>query len=94
MIFQGSLAYVPQEAWIQNTSLRDNVTFNKEYMQRRYDSVIEATALFPDLNSLPHGDMTEIGEKVIDKFQLILNFLLCSQSSERKLYYKVITKVL
>ena len=56
---------MPQQAWIQNASLRDNVTFDKEYKQRIYDSVIEATALLPDLNTLSYGDLTEIGEKVI-----------------------------
>ena len=61
------MAYVPQQAWIQNASLRDNVTFDMEYRQKRYDSIIEGTALIPDLHTLPHGDMTEIGEKVISK---------------------------
>ena len=65
------MAYVPQQAWIQNASLRDNVTFDTEYRQKRYDSIIEATALITDLHTLPHGDMTEIGEKVIS--EIILN---------------------
>ena len=32
--------------------------------KRKYESVLEACALKPDLEVLPGGDMTEIGEKV------------------------------
>lgn len=61
----GSVAYVPQQAWIQNMSLRDNITFSRPYLPARYDSVIDACALRPDLATLPAGDSTEIGEKVL-----------------------------
>ncbi|VDM43710.1 unnamed protein product [Toxocara canis] len=62
----GSVAYVPQQAWIQNMSLRDNITFNKSYVPEFYDTVIDACALGPDLATLPAGDSTEIGEKGIN----------------------------
>ena len=58
------MAYVPQEAWIQNTSLQENILFGKEMNKRVYDKVIEACALGPDIDRLPAGDLTEIGEKV------------------------------
>ncbi len=60
----GKVAYVPQQPWILNRSLRENVTLGKAFDQTLYDRVIEACALLPDLNSLPAGDETEIGEKV------------------------------
>ncbi|XP_035029328.1 canalicular multispecific organic anion transporter 1 [Hippoglossus stenolepis] len=63
---QGSLAYVPQQAWIQNATLRDNIMFGSPTEERRLQEVIEATALCPDLELLPAGDMTEIGEKGIN----------------------------
>lgn len=62
---QGSIAYVPQQAWIQNATLRDNILFGKEYDADKYKKVINACALGPDLEILPGGDMTEIGEKVV-----------------------------
>lgn len=61
---QGSVAYVPQQAWIQNATLRDNILFGKSYNEQKYRRVLEACALTPDLEVLPGGDMTEIGEKV------------------------------
>lgn len=61
---QGSVAYVPQQAWIQNATLRDNILFGQPYNEQKYCCVLEACALTPDLEVLPGGDMTEIGEKV------------------------------
>ena len=61
---QGSVAYVPQQAWIQNASLKDNILFGAERKESWYQRVLEACALLPDLDILPAGDSTEIGEKV------------------------------
>ncbi|XP_071392423.1 ATP-binding cassette sub-family C member 3 isoform X3 [Centroberyx affinis] len=63
---RGSVAYVPQQAWIQNNTLRDNILFGKPYQEQKYRCVLEACALTPDLEVLPGGDMTEIGEKGIN----------------------------
>uniref|UniRef100_A0A6Q2X8M6 ATP-binding cassette, sub-family C (CFTR/MRP), member 3 n=1 Tax=Esox lucius TaxID=8010 RepID=A0A6Q2X8M6_ESOLU len=63
---RGSVAYVPQQAWIQNAILRDNILFGKAYNEPKYRSCLEACALTPDLEVLPGGDMTEIGEKGIN----------------------------
>ncbi|PIC15233.1 hypothetical protein B9Z55_022287 [Caenorhabditis nigoni] len=62
----GSVAYVPQQAWIQNLSLRNNILFNKTYDEKLYRQVIESCALVQDLESLPAEDRTEIGEKGIN----------------------------
>ena len=61
---QGTVAYVPQLAWMQNATLRDNITFGNPFNLRVYQKVIEACALKTDLEILPGGDMTEIGERV------------------------------
>ena len=61
---QGSLAYVPQQAWIQNTSLKNNILFGKNLKNNQYQSVIDACGLRSDLSVLAAGDETEIGEKV------------------------------
>ena len=58
-------AFCPQYAWIQNASVRDNVLFGKAYDRSWYDEVVDACALKPDLDMLPHGDLTEIGERGI-----------------------------
>uniref|UniRef100_A0A673W8Z6 Canalicular multispecific organic anion transporter 2-like n=1 Tax=Salmo trutta TaxID=8032 RepID=A0A673W8Z6_SALTR len=63
---RGSVAYVPQQAWIQNATLRDNILFGKAYNEQKYRSCLEACALTPDLEVLPGGDLTEIGEKGIN----------------------------
>lgn len=55
---------MPQQAWIQNATLRDNITFGQEKKDMWYQRVIEACALLPDLEILPARDSTEIGEKV------------------------------
>ncbi|XP_052831215.1 multidrug resistance-associated protein 1 [Octopus bimaculoides] len=61
---QGSVAFVPQEAWIQNDTLKNNILFGKEYDQPLYDRVIEACALLADIALLPDGSESEIGDKV------------------------------
>uniref|UniRef100_A0A087YLJ4 ATP-binding cassette, sub-family C (CFTR/MRP), member 3 n=1 Tax=Poecilia formosa TaxID=48698 RepID=A0A087YLJ4_POEFO len=63
---RGSVAYVPQQAWIQNATLRDNILFGKSFNESKYRRVLDACALTPDLEVLPGGDMTEIGEKGIN----------------------------
>lgn len=62
----GSVAYVPQQAWIQNMSLRNNILFNKPYDIEDYENVVKSCALKEDLENLPAGDRTEIGEKGIN----------------------------
>ena len=62
----GSLAYVSQQAWIQNATVRRNIVFTSPYDESRYKRVIEAAALTPDIRILAAGDETEIGEKGIN----------------------------
>lgn len=63
---QGSTAYVPQQSWIQNGTIKDNILFGSEYNEKKYQQVLKACALLPDLEMLPGGDMAEIGEKGIN----------------------------
>ncbi|XP_072275072.1 multidrug resistance-associated protein 1-like isoform X1 [Pyxicephalus adspersus] len=63
---KGGVAYVPQQAWIQNASLKDNILFGRERKEPVYKKVLEACALLPDLEILPSGDRTEIGEKGVN----------------------------
>uniref|UniRef100_A0A6I8P857 ABC-type glutathione-S-conjugate transporter n=1 Tax=Ornithorhynchus anatinus TaxID=9258 RepID=A0A6I8P857_ORNAN len=63
---KGSVAYVPQQAWIQHASLKDNILFGQPWTEQKYQHVLEACALTTDLAMLPAGDRTEIGEKGIN----------------------------
>ncbi|XP_029766919.1 multidrug resistance-associated protein 7 [Terrapene carolina triunguis] len=51
-----------QEPWIQFTTVRENILFGRDYDARLYQEVLEACALSDDLNILPAGDQTEVGE--------------------------------
>ena len=75
VVIQGSVAYVSQQAWIQNASVRQNILFGKPFDEERYDTVLSACALLPDLEVLPAGDETEIGEKVSSTFVDFVKFI-------------------
>nr|QNH67946.1 ATP-binding cassette transporter subfamily C member 1 X7 [Brachionus plicatilis] len=62
----GSTAYVSQQAWIQNASIKKNILFNLSCNEEFYEKILEACCLLPDLEILPSGDNTEIGEKGIN----------------------------
>ncbi|XP_060540945.1 ATP-binding cassette sub-family C member 5 isoform X2 [Pantherophis guttatus] len=59
----GNFAYVAQQAWILNSTLRDNILFGKELEEERYNMVLNDCCLRPDLAILPNGDLTEIGDR-------------------------------
>ena len=69
----GSTAYVPQQAWIQNSTLKYNVIFGQKPNKDVYDKIIEACALKPDLEILMNGDMTEIGKSILCLLLLVYN---------------------
>ncbi|KAJ2674835.1 hypothetical protein GGI25_004222 [Coemansia spiralis] len=60
-----NIAYVSQEPWLRNASIRDNILFGEPYCQVRYEKVLNMCALRPDLSIFAGGDMTEIGERGI-----------------------------
>ncbi|KAI9024263.1 P-loop containing nucleoside triphosphate hydrolase protein [Hyaloraphidium curvatum] len=61
----GGIGYCPQTAWIQNATLKDNVLFGLPFDEATYKRALAVAALEKDLEILPHGDMTEIGERGI-----------------------------
>ncbi|KAF8948891.1 Multidrug resistance-associated protein 1 [Haplosporangium gracile] len=63
---RGSIAYVSQQAWILHSTVKDNILFGKPLDQERYEAVILACCLQQDLDMLPAGDQTEIGERGIN----------------------------
>jgi ATP-binding cassette subfamily C (CFTR/MRP) protein 1 len=65
VVIGASRAFCPQYAWIQNATVRENIIFGKDFDQEWYDEVVDACALRADLDMLPAGDKTEIGERGI-----------------------------
>nr|GMD83307.1 ABC transporter C family member 2-like [Ipomoea batatas] len=63
---RGTVAYVPQISWIFNATVRDNILFGSQFERARYDKAIDVTALEHDLELLPGGDLTEIGERGVN----------------------------
>ncbi|CAN6675011.1 metal resistance protein Ycf1p [Trichomonascus vanleenenianus] len=60
---KGSLAYVSQDPWLMNASVKENIIFGGKFDPEYYYKTIDACALSPDLDVLPDGDDTEIGER-------------------------------
>ncbi|KAF6040456.1 ABCC5 [Bugula neritina] len=60
------IAYVPQQAWIMNATVRENILFGNDFDVDWYNKVVEACALLSDFDQLPGGDQTEIGERGIN----------------------------
>lgn len=57
---RGKFAYVAQEAWIFNATVRENILFGKPMDEKRYAMVLDACSLKQDLTILTHGDETEV----------------------------------
>ncbi|KAJ2696268.1 ABC transporter C member 13 [Coemansia sp. IMI 209128] len=58
----GKIAYLEQQPWIMNDTLRANILFGREYDEKYYWEVLHACALTDDLEMWPNSDMTVIGE--------------------------------
>lgn len=66
VVIRGTVAYVPQVSWIFNATVRDNILFGSVFESARYQKAIDVTALRHDLDLLPGGDLTEIGERGVN----------------------------
>ncbi|KAL8142473.1 hypothetical protein V2J09_015505 [Rumex salicifolius] len=62
----GKIAYVSQTAWIQSGTIRDNILFGSSMEEDRYQETLEKCSLVKDLELLPYGDITEIGERGVN----------------------------
>ncbi|KAF0691727.1 Aste57867_17103 [Aphanomyces stellatus] len=63
---QARFSYVNQESWIQHATVKQNILFESPLDEELYNRVISACQLSPDLEMLPKGDATEIGERGIN----------------------------
>ncbi|GLD98159.1 hypothetical protein PINS_up006856 [Pythium insidiosum] len=63
---RGRVAYYSQQTWIQNMTIRENILFGKAYDEKKYQKVLDACGLLPDLAQFRAGDSTEIGQKGVN----------------------------
>ncbi|PVH35030.1 hypothetical protein PAHAL_7G089400 [Panicum hallii] len=59
----GKIAYVSQYAWIQTGTVRDNILFVSPMDKHRYQETLSRCCLVKNLEMLPFGDHTQIGER-------------------------------
>ncbi|XP_064487300.1 multidrug resistance-associated protein 1-like [Ornithodoros turicata] len=62
----GTIAYVPQRAWIIHGTIRSNITFMKPYERHRYRRITDKCCLQNDFDIMMDKDKTEIGEKGVN----------------------------
>ncbi|XP_008276233.1 ATP-binding cassette sub-family C member 4 [Stegastes partitus] len=59
----GQLTYAAQQPWVFPGTIRSNILFGKELNPQKYERTIRACALKRDLQLLPDGDQTLIGDR-------------------------------
>ena len=58
-----TVAFCPQSPWLLNDTIRNNILFGSAYNASRYEHVLYACALLPDLETLQLADRAQVGEK-------------------------------
>ena len=62
---------MPQQAWIRNATVKNNITFGDTSNDLFYRDVVDACVLRPDFKVLAGGDKTEVGEKVSGLYEYL-----------------------
>jgi ABC-type multidrug transport system fused ATPase/permease subunit len=65
VVVHGATAYVAQQPWVMNASVKENILFGHRYDSMFYEQTVKACALLEDFAQLPDGDETEVGERGI-----------------------------
>ncbi|KAA8643767.1 putative ABC transporter [Aspergillus tanneri] len=65
-IREGHMAYVSQDPWIENMTVREAILFGLPWNPSRYHEVLEACGLNQDIRSFADGDKTDIGANGIN----------------------------
>ncbi|KAK2609212.1 hypothetical protein QQS21_002294 [Conoideocrella luteorostrata] len=58
---QRSIAFCDQSSWLRNVSMKENIIGQSNYDEDWYNVVIEACLLSDDIQQLPNGDETMVG---------------------------------
>ncbi|KAM3195240.1 hypothetical protein ACQJBY_071378 [Aegilops geniculata] len=62
----GKIAYISQNAWIQTGTMQENILFGSSMDRERYHNTLARCSLVKDLEMLPYGDCTQIGERGVN----------------------------
>jgi ABC-type multidrug transport system fused ATPase/permease subunit len=60
------IGYVPQEAFIMNATVQQNILFGEELDEARLERAVSVSALAADMALMPSGLQTEIGERGVN----------------------------
>ncbi|XP_028288471.1 multidrug resistance-associated protein 4-like isoform X2 [Parambassis ranga] len=60
---KGRLTYASQQPWVFPGTIRSNILFGRDFHPKKYEKVLKACALKRDLELLPDGDLTLIGDR-------------------------------
>uniref|UniRef100_A0A8I7BIC8 Uncharacterized protein n=1 Tax=Hordeum vulgare subsp. vulgare TaxID=112509 RepID=A0A8I7BIC8_HORVV len=63
----GKIAYISQNAWIQTGTVQDNILFGSSMDRERYHNTLARCSLVKDLEMLPYGDRSQIGERGVNR---------------------------
>ena len=55
-----SIAYVPQQAWLENATFRDNILFGEPFDDERYWNIVDSCCLTKDFENFEQADFTEV----------------------------------
>jgi ATP-binding cassette subfamily C (CFTR/MRP) protein 4 len=61
----GSISYASQDPWIFSASVRQNILFGEELDLEKYNKIVKVCGLEHDVDVLPYGDQTLVGERGI-----------------------------
>lgn len=59
----GSLAYAPQDPWIMDGTIRENILLGREFKSEHYSAVVNACGLDVDMVQLRDGEDTIVGDR-------------------------------
>uniref|UniRef100_A0A0K3C7N0 BY PROTMAP: gi/647394901/emb/CDR36136.1/ RHTO0S01e15060g1_1 [Rhodosporidium toruloides] n=1 Tax=Rhodotorula toruloides TaxID=5286 RepID=A0A0K3C7N0_RHOTO len=65
VVLSPAVSYAAQHPWLESLTVRENIVFGYPTDEERYRAVIRACALEKDLELLPDGDRTFVGERGI-----------------------------
>ncbi|KAL4802515.1 P-loop containing nucleoside triphosphate hydrolase protein [Aspergillus unguis] len=65
-ILDNAIAYVAQNPWMENATIKENILFGLPYDRPRYRQTLFASGLEKDMSVLPDGDLTDIGANGIN----------------------------
>ncbi|KAJ6593376.1 P-loop containing nucleoside triphosphate hydrolase protein [Mycena capillaripes] len=76
-----SIAYAPQESWLQNETIRENIVMGTHFDEERYNKVLDQCGLTTDLALFERGDQTMVGERGLNHiFQARITLARCIYS--------------